>query len=64
MAVLDFPQNPALDDEYISDTGITYKFNGYAWEVVAASEPVIKDLEARLAAVEASMAELLPWTKL
>jgi len=33
MAVLDFPQNPTTGQQYTSDTGITYVYNGYAWEV-------------------------------
>jgi hypothetical protein len=33
MAVLDFPSSPTAGDLYVSDVGITYKYNGYAWEV-------------------------------
>jgi hypothetical protein len=61
MAVLNFPQNPALDDEYAADTGVIYKYNGYAWEV--ATTPSVS-LENRVLVIETSMAELLPWTKL
>jgi hypothetical protein len=33
MAVLDFPQSPTVDQIYCADTGVCYRFNGYAWEV-------------------------------
>ncbi|QWE06049.1 complement C1q tumor necrosis factor-related protein [Polynucleobacter sp. JS-JIR-5-A7] len=41
MAVLNFPENPSLDDIYTSDTGISYKWNGYAWDVIPKDVPPV-----------------------
>lgn len=39
MAILNFPSNPTVGETYTSDTGITYTYNGYAWEMMPTAGP-------------------------
>ena len=42
MAILDFPSSPALNDEYDAGNGVTYVFNGYAWDIKIKAAEVVE----------------------